>query len=710
MLDPAVAGAARCPVAGASEGVAGNAGNGYRRVFGPERPLLSQVRMRRERHIQKAAPQDVPAGWRRFLPLLIVAAGLLAYHNSFSGVFILDDEYHIVENERIRQLWPPWPLLDHRRPVVEISLAINYAWGRLEVGGYHAFNLVIHLLAGLTLFGLLRRTLLLERFGQRFGQSAHWWALAVALIWVVHPLQTQSVTYVIQRGESMMGLFYLLTLYCTVRGAGSARPATWYIGAVIVCALGMGCKAVMITAPVVVLLYDWTFLREPVRGMMRRRWPLYLGLIATFSIPAAGGLFRSVLTPPADVTVSLGFGYEDITPWQYLLTQSEVLLHYLRLSFWPDPLCLDYAWPAANSVREVVLPGLLIVLLLSLTIWALWRRWWPGFAGAWFFVILSPTSSFVPIKDIAFEHRMYLPLAGVIVIAVAGAAVICRRLADSLNIARAARRAVALIAVSAVVSALIYGTVQRNEDYDSRLTMWSRVAALRPNNSRAQLNLGNALFNVDLERAIRAYERALSLDPSATQARHNLANAALKQGRLDAAIEGYRKVVEQEPGYVRAWYNMGNALRRLERYTEAVQAYRNALETAPEHLDARTNLGLTLAKMGEFGEAIAEYETVLQMDAGHVGARLNLAATLHRQGLSEQAAAQFRFVTRLRPRHANAHYRLGVVLIEMGRFDEAAATLQRALFLKPDDPDIRQALATAQAGMRSNGRNRDGGS
>jgi tetratricopeptide (TPR) repeat protein len=653
--------------------------------------------MRRNRHKQKAAPQDVSVAWRRFLPLLIVGAGLLAYHNSFSGVFILDDEYHIVENERIRQLWPPWPLLDHRRPVVEISLALNYAWGRLDVGGYHVFNVAIHLLAGLTLFGLVRRTLLVERFGQRFARSAHWWALAVALIWVVHPLQTQSVTYVIQRGESMMGLFYLLTLYCTVRGATSVRPAAWYIGAVIACALGMGCKAVMITAPVVVLLYDWTFLCESVRRAIRRRWPLYAGLIATFSIPAVGGLFRSVLAPPADATVSLGFGYEDVTPWQYLMTQSEVLLHYLRLSFWPDPLCFDYAWPVVDRLREVILPGIVILLLLVVTVWALWRRWWPGFAGAWFFVILSPTSSFVPIKDVAFEHRMYLPLAGVIVVAVGGAATLGRKLADALDIVRPARRAVGAIAVTAVVATLTYGTVQRNEDYDSRLTMWSKVAALRSNNSRAHLNLGNALFNADLERAMQAYERALSLDPSATQARHNLANAALKQGRLEDAVEGYREVVAQEPGYVRAWYNMGNALRRLGRRREAVEAYQAALEIAPDYHDARTNLGLTLAEMGEIEQAIDEYETVLRANADHVGARMNLGAALANAGRLSEAEAQFRIVAETHPNQAAARYRLGVVLSRQGRFDEAVRWLQRALALKPGDAGIRAALAEAQA-------------
>src|ERR1022692_1539631 len=207
---------------------------------------------------------------RKFIPLMVVAAGLLAYHNSFTGPFIFDDFYSIEDNPTIHHLWPIWQTLSpprigaptvEGRPLVNLSLAINYALGGYRLWGYHALNLTIHILAALTLFGIVRRTLLQPRLQERFGAAADGLALAVAVLWMVHPLQTESVTYIIQRAESLMGLFYLLTLYCFLRAAGAGGPGRfwWLAASVFACLLGMATKEVMVSAPLVVLLYDRTF-------------------------------------------------------------------------------------------------------------------------------------------------------------------------------------------------------------------------------------------------------------------------------------------------------------------------------------------------------------------------------------------------------------------------------------------------------------------
>ena len=176
--------------------------------------------------------------WHVLPPLLIVAAGLIVYSNSFSGVFLFDDAPHIVHNERIRHLWPLTELFSEHRPVLDLSLAINYALGELDVWGYHAVNLAVHLLAGLTLYGVIRRSLSREGLKDRFSPASESLASIAALIWVVHPLQTQSVTYVIQRSESLLGLFYLLTLYCLIRSVDSVHRHVWYATTVVCCALG----------------------------------------------------------------------------------------------------------------------------------------------------------------------------------------------------------------------------------------------------------------------------------------------------------------------------------------------------------------------------------------------------------------------------------------------------------------------------------------
>ena len=224
--------------------------------------------------------------------VLIVGAGVLAYHNSFGGAFIFDDFSSIGENSSITKLWPPWQALSppsggeavQNRPIVNFSLAINYALGGTDVWGYHATNLAVHLLAALTLFGIVRRTLRLPTVSEGLRENSTLLALATALIWMVHPLQTEAVTYIIQRTESLAGMFYLLSLYLVIRGMSSSRSLWWYIPAVISCALGMGSKEMMVTAPLIILLYDRVFVSRSFKEVFRRRGILYLALAATWGI------------------------------------------------------------------------------------------------------------------------------------------------------------------------------------------------------------------------------------------------------------------------------------------------------------------------------------------------------------------------------------------------------------------------------------------
>jgi hypothetical protein len=293
-------------------------------------------------------------------------AGALVYLNSFHGVFLFDDERFILENDRVCQFWPPWEWFANpenlERPVITLTLAANYLAGGRSAWGYHAFNLSVHLLAALALFGIARRTLVSERLRERFAGAATPLALCVALLWLVHPLQTQSVTYIWQRCESLMGLFFLLTLYCVIRGFGSARAGRWHAAAVCCCVLGAGCKQVMVMAVPVVLLYDIVFLSGTVRAVLRR-WRLYAGLGMSWVLLALVTAFGT----------SVKTGLTICTPWEYARSQPGVVLQYLRLALWPDTLCLDYWWPVARTVSEV-LPGALVIGgLLAATAWALWR-------------------------------------------------------------------------------------------------------------------------------------------------------------------------------------------------------------------------------------------------------------------------------------------------------------------------------------------------
>ena len=379
----------------------------------------------------EAAEQTRAVYGEKFIPLILCAAGVLAYSNSLHAPFVFDDRFHIADNALVHQFWP-WQILTHSsRPIVQLSLAWNYMLGGLDPWGYHVFNMVVHILAALVLYGVVGRTLSSSLLKAKFGRSAHWLAGLVAAIWLLHPIETQAVTYIVQRGESLMGLFYLLTLYCVIRHSesGRSRQADWWKAAAVVsCLVGMACKGGMTTAPIVVLLYDRAFLSRSWSGLMRRKG-LYLGLAATWLV------YPLVLAnSPAEWKDTAGFGYTGVSWLQYARTQPAVILHYLRLTVWPDSLCLDYAWPVARTAGEIVPQSLVILGLLSATIWA-WRRSPAiGFLGVWFFLILAPSSSFIPIADLAFEHRMYLSSAAVITLGVVGLYLLGQRFSGAGNV------------------------------------------------------------------------------------------------------------------------------------------------------------------------------------------------------------------------------------------------------------------------------------
>ena len=311
---------------------------------------------------------------------VVLAAGAMAvaavavYGNSFRGAFVYNDGLFIKSNTSIRHLWPLWtPLMGTTRPIGVWSFAVNYALGGLHVWGYHAVNLIVHLTAALALFGIVRRSLLSVRLAARFSEAAWGLALAVAVLWLVHPLQTQSVTYIYQRHESLMGLFVLLTLYGFIRAQDSPASTRWYAASATCCLLGVGTKEVAVVAPLLVLWYDRALVASSWGEIVRRRWGYYLALVGSW--PVLAGLMLSQAHKFAESGVLF---VENITPWQYAMSQWGVIAHYLRLCFWPTGLCLDYGWPVAATAGEIVPPLLLIVALLTITIWAVFR--WPAWS------------------------------------------------------------------------------------------------------------------------------------------------------------------------------------------------------------------------------------------------------------------------------------------------------------------------------------------
>ncbi len=555
----------------------------------------------------------------RWAPIALLAATVLAYANSFSGAFVFDDSYVILANPSLQKLWPVWETLSapkrspvRDRPVVNFTFALTYALSAARPAAHHAGNLLVHAGSVLLLFGVLRRTFLRPACPPAVRAAALPLSFSAALLWAVHPLQTESVTYITQRCESLMGLFYLGVIYALIRSAASPRPARWRAAAVVSCALGMGSKASMVTAPLLALFYDRTFLAASWAEVREKRGRLYLLLFATWLVL----LWLVAITP-----------YEDIktyTPLDYALSQPGVIVHYLRLAAFPHPLCLDYGWPKAAILAEIVPFAAVILALLGTTAWAYVRRPPLGFALIAFFLLLAPTSSVMPLEDIAFEHRMYLPLAPLLALLVVGVQGMLRRAVRDLGARRAA--AAALVASAALL--LVVGTVLRNADYGSAVGMWEKTLALRPKNFRARMHLGNAL---------------------------------LKEGNPSGAIAAYRASLAAKPDYYPSFYNLANVQAGLGRKKEAEESYRKALAIAPRAAEVWNNLGALLAQQGRSDEAIECFHRVHEIDPADAAATFNLGLLLLQKGRPEEARPWIERTLELKPDYEPARTALGMI-------------------------------------------------
>jgi len=527
--------------------------------------------------------------------VLVIGAVALAYHNSLDGPFIFDDHVSIEQNPNVRELRPLTRAMGAPpasgvagRPIVSLSLAVNYAIGGFDVTGYHVFNALVHVCSALLLLGAVRRTLRLlpasdddsERSpglkagAYRIARDSDALALAIALLWAVHPLLTETVTYVIQRTEGLMGLFFLATFYCFIRGATSPAPrarVTWCVLAIIACALGMGSKEVMVVAPLLVLLYDRLFLAGAFRKALRRRWPLYVGLALTTAI------IPVLLVTSVSFRSKSGTGFESITAWDNLKTQAGVIVHYLRLAIWPNALCIDYDdWPIARSLASVLPQALLVVALLAASAYGLWRGSRLAFLGAWFFLILAPTSSFLPLgTEIAGERRMYLPTIALVALAVLGGYAALRRFAGpSARFAGAA-------AVALVAAVMIWATVARNELYADDVAIYSDAAAKRPRNARAMMNVGVALYaRGELDAAAQSFRLAIERNSAYPDAYYNLGVAERDAGRRDAAKANFAAAIQRRPTWVLPFLRLGEMFAQDGQTAEAQQMYREARRRA----------------------------------------------------------------------------------------------------------------------------------
>jgi tetratricopeptide (TPR) repeat protein len=607
-------------------------------------------------------------------PPLIIAAAFAAYHNSFSGPFVFDDIAAIVDNPSIRHLWPITramlpPLSSagaNGRPMVNLSLAFNYALGGTNVTGYHVVNLILHIAVALVLFSLLLRTLRLPSLQGRFAGKARPIAFATTLLWTVHPLLTESVTAVIQRNELIVGLFYLVTLYGVIRSFNSTKKAFWYAWATAACLLGMASKEVMATAPVVVLLYDRAFLSGSCKTSLRQRWPLYLGLSATWV------LLGLLVFSHKDRAGTAGFGL-GVQGWAYALTQCQAIVAYLGLAVWPQVLVFDYGAAVVRDFASVWPQASILLLLLAATAYATIRQPQLGFAGCWFFGILAPSSSVVPLAtQTTAEHRMYLPLVAVVALAAVGL------------FSKVSRNA-GLLVVGVAALLLGWKTLQRNEVYRSALALWGDTISKRPDNARAYRELGKVLDDAGrTSEALANYDKALQLKPDYLTAYCDKAATLLRMGQASAAIELFDQALRINSRHFPALRGKGDALLQAGQGKAAVPLYQEALRLRPDDAGAARGLGNALLAAGRVSEGIEQFEACLRRDPGDAIAHGQLGYAFWQIGQVEMSVSHFEAAARLQPDSPEAHYNYARGLARAGRFADAIGEYRRVIALKPD--------------------------
>jgi tetratricopeptide (TPR) repeat protein len=607
-----------------------------------------------------------------------------AYSNAIHVPFLFDDVPAIVENRSVHALAtalsPPQAsgVTVSGRPVLNLSLAVNYVIGGTDTRGYHVANVAIHFAAACLLFCVVGRLARMDPTSGTTAARRRLFAFLCAALWALHPLQTESVTYVVQRAESLVGLFYLATIHGFLRWAESPRSWSWAAVAVVACFLGMGTKEVMVSAPLFVVLLDRTMVAGSLAAAWRSRKWFHLALASSWLLLAwcvassagRGGTVGSVA---------------EVNAWHYVLTQCYAIFHYLRLVVWPTPLIFDYGIVLVQDWNDVWWRGALLIVGLGAAVWATARRSILGLAGLFFFAVLAPTSSFIPVNTQTMnEHRMYLALAPLLIIAAGGV----RRLLPG------AWPAV----LGALCLAAAVGTWIRNMDYRSAESIWADTIAKQPQNARGWICYAVSLTErEDFVGAERALQRVQEIAPNDQSAWGSLGQLHVKAGSPDKAIAAYERALSLAPEDYDANFDLGIVHLEAGRTEQAIQRLAVAARVRPEAPAAHFNLGNAFVAAGRLSEAISSFERAKELDTGAVRTINNLANAQFQAGAVEQALKSFDSALARFPDASELRISRGAALLSLGRDGDAAADFHEALEREPGNGRAHANLALVLA-------------
>lgn len=545
--------------------------------------------------------------------LLIALVGAAIYANALRCGFQFDDGYAIVENSFLRNIFDPAAIwsFDPPRFLTYLSFAANLFFSGLNVAAFHATNVLIHIANSCLVFLLVAVTAQTPRLRQTFSpEAAYRVALLSGLIFLCHPLQTQAVTYIVQRAASLAAFFYLGTIVCYAL-ARLVPGLKWYLMAFFLCFAGMFTKQNAFTAPFMILLYDTVFFdtREKQGG---KRWlgflPFLLTLLLLPLLTSSAGLAGIQMEGLPKVEGALPRS-------QYLMTQINVLVTYLRLVFFPVRQMLEYDYPVVRSMAEpqALFSFILLAALFLLAIRLLKKQPLIAFGILWFFITLAVESGVVPIPHLIFEHRMYLPMAGCAVVIGAAAWLMLRQ------------KSRYLIFGIAIVCALSFLTVRRNEIWKDKLSLWQDNVRKAPGLGSAHYSLGLAYAELgNNEDAMREYQRALDLGYKMGRVYFSMARLWEAAKETEKAIRDYETGIGLDPTFAPAFNNLGTLLAGRNQYDRALLMFQKASELDPANPQVLGNLGAVYAQTGRNEDAIVVLELALRISPSFLPARTNL--------------------------------------------------------------------------------------
>lgn len=586
-----------------------------------------------------------PRLWGAYL--LLIGLGVSAYANSFKAEWFLDDMPFIYLNHYVHiTSLSPSALLNamvqdrnNNRPFSNLTFALNYYFGGLNVWGYHLVNLIWHLIASLAGFSCLR---LAFRQAGRPENRRDLAALAAAAVWTVHPIHPQAVTYIVQRQTVMASALMLLTFlfYQTGREAREPRSRPWLYSSAVFCQLlALGSKEIAVVTPVLILIYEVFFFQKFSWASIRGRLWVVVGL----GVFLAGvGL---IFLRPSIWRELFHHLYQNqpFSMGERLLTEPRVLVQYVSLILWPlaSRLSFEHDPELSTSLFHPwsTLPAILLWLVLLAGALRYARRY-PllSFAVLWYLGNLFLESSF-PALDLVFEHRLYLASFAVITPLCAGPIFLIRS------------RRFSLVILSLMVGMLLYGTVARNRVCQSNFGLWLDGVHKAPSVARAYLGVGTALG---------------------------------ARGENDRSIQVISQAIKLKPGSPGAYLNRGDTYAQKGNLDRAIADFTSALDLNPAFADAYFNRGLLHLKKGDNYQAIADFTRVIQLDPQSPAGYYQRGRVYNLQHESDPAIRDFTRVLELTPDQPNAYFQRALAYGEKSQYRQAIADCNKALELKPD--------------------------